>query len=392
MNRIEIAFTSIRQAHPLFEHLSNSSDLALKFRPYDARWAYCGIVKSFQAGFNPFCGQLYAHQNSLLSRWIGNPALPKRDIARKILMKETLFLAHDYLHHWAFQQIASFLGANHIDNYYTHENLVFFLLVSEAVATVGLDYWILSNLNLCPFFDLSESSFQLTIQLSQSQIQEIRKINPDFSINRESLFGEICGFYLDGEMKGFDIKDLESSTHLQNYLIHELRYGAMQRRYARHWATFLMGANLSICDEDAPIQTSETWKADLIGFIGSALWNGVWMDTGISPDKVPMGPFQTPVRGSIDTRLVCIEKFIDPSLSEFLTQYPESQDLVLSRIDYSSYNDTEIGILIREFADQDKPFRMDSMLSLLRKAPSSLKWIKGVDAVGDFDDHLFCLP
>ena len=392
MDRMKTALSRIEMEHPLFHRVTTDSRTHIFFRPYDARWAYSGLVNEFQAGFNPLNGKIYTHQNSLLARWIRKGAVPEMEIARKILLKETLFLVHDYLHQLAFREIAAFPGAATIPNYTRERNLVFFLLISEAVATVVLDYWILSKLNLSPLYGLSDPYFQLTIQLNESQVREIKSIAPDFSIDRESLFSEICRFYLEGEMQGFDIQDLENCPALQEYLVHELRYVAKQRRYARRWAASLTGTLASPFD-DSPVLAQEPWQNDLIGHIGKRVWSlttrGELDDSNASlqVDRISKLPgFPS------DPRLVCIEKFVAPDSSAFLKHYPGADELVLSMIDYNDISDSERQQLIFRFITETHPLSMDWIATHLKRPLESFARVKSDDLVASFDDHVFCLP
>lgn len=260
--------------HPFFEFLKKQNYTQLVPRPYDSRWKYLGIIKSFQSGFNPYSGKIYYNQISELNTWFKTGAFPLNPSDRARLIDEYLFLAHDFIHHWGMLLIETFLRNVLKKEFYSMppEKHVFFLLLTEAMATVGLDYWILAETPIGKQFKLSENYHQLTISLTPDQIMNIKKIRPDFTINRKELFSEIANFYLSGEIHGFDIKDVEDCADLKKYIVHELEYGEMQRAYARIMIDQLWCNKHSEPEDFSPIVITDTWQNDLILYLERALW------------------------------------------------------------------------------------------------------------------------
>ena len=97
------------------------------------------------------------------------------------LMYELLFAAHDYLHAWSLQEIVALVpnlgvGTTTIDGA-NLEDLVFVQLVTEVAATVGLDYWYLSCVDLTEMFDLGFMIQSLTRPYRESHASEYRRFN-----------------------------------------------------------------------------------------------------------------------------------------------------------------------------------------------------------------------
>ncbi|HYO53510.1 hypothetical protein [Archangium sp.] len=264
------------------------SDPLVRFAPraIDQQWRYKHLVPLSLAGFNPFLRTLFHASNSALSRWLADPYSSARDYNENDrLTREVLFAAHDYLHCWSAAVIAELAPWVRFDTgpilRDTLEDFVFCHLLTEAAATVGLDYWYLSTIDLDERIPIGTTLTTLTVNYHERYVSEYRRFCPDWDAQHPGFFGDIARFYCSGVFKGFDVQDVRRSPRLLNWLSHELSYGAKQREYTREWLAFL--AAVEISDEPrqlaAPVSLEEPWKQRLIHELGLVLFTKVKEDS-----------------------------------------------------------------------------------------------------------------
>lgn len=264
------------------------SDPLVRFVPraIDQQWKYKHLLPVSLAGFNPFQRSLFLASNSALSRWLAAPHGSARDNNEDDrLVREVLFAAHDYLHCWSAAVIAELApwvrfdtGPIHRDNL---EDFVFCHLLTEAAATVGLDYWYLSTIDLDERLPIGTTCTTLTVDYHEHYVSEYRRFCPGWDAQHPGFFGDIARFYCSGVFKGFDVRDARRSARLLKWLSHELHYGARQREYAREWLAFLAATRLP--DDPrrlaAPVSFEEPWKQRLIHELGLVLFAKVKEDS-----------------------------------------------------------------------------------------------------------------
>ena len=119
----------------------------------DRRWAYEDILPISLSGFNPLTRSVFYAAKSSMADWLLDPYGPSRaHNFRDRLVREVLMAAHDYLHIWAYGVVRDVcpglgLGTRAITRARL-DDFVFAHLLTEAAATVGLDYWYLGCVNL----------------------------------------------------------------------------------------------------------------------------------------------------------------------------------------------------------------------------------------------------
>ena len=248
-------------------------------RGVDARWHYQERLATRLDGFNPFHGGAFLGSHSRLLRWLPH----RRGSARPFnegdaLVSEVLFAAHDYLHSWTCQWIARLrpelgFGWRPI----TAENLddmLFCHLLGEAVATVGLDYWYLSTVELGEEVPIGTLQRGLTVSYRERLRDEYRRFNPRLAVQHPSFLGVLTRFYCDGILGGFDRRDLRASPALEGWLAHELHYGELQRSHGRAWFAYLSAEDLrpSLAEGAAPVAHGAPWKRRLVTQLAERLW------------------------------------------------------------------------------------------------------------------------
>lgn len=381
---------------PLFNAFKKAKDFEILQRPFDARWKYSGIVPRFQHGFNPFGGKGYYSQKSELAFWLESGEMPPSETLRRVIANETLMLVHDYLHYWAVQETAAFftreLGRELASANLQVMDLV--LILSEAVATVGLDYWVLTPMAFGRTYGLSQDCHQVTINLTPEQIAEIRTVKPDFNVFEESFFTEIAEFYFSGEMTGFDLEDMNRSEALRSYVVHEITYGETQRAYARIFTSQIWNGTSEKLLDYSPMTLSESWQVDLMGYLGRRLWKWVrGEEAPVGQRKVIDLPQFKPLlrnREKTSARLICAEKFHDLSSSEFIYEYDDAVDVYLSNLDITSLDPSDIEKLLARHLGGGVEYSLEWM----RKELPSFARARHLKAPCDvvYDDFIFCLP
>ena len=279
-------------AIPLVRHALSDPNLSIRLRGVDRGWHYERLVQLSVGGFNPYRRSIYVCAESALATWLAGGCSDDRGCNEAdFLVGELLFFVHDYLHCWAVGEIQRMLpglgfGAAPIDAG-NLEDMVFCHLLTEAAATVGLDYWYLSTVDLNQVCDVGTNYRGLTVQYSERHAQEYRRFDPSWDMQSVAGFERVARFYCTGEFPGFGLEDLRRSAVLHAWMRHELRYGVNQRAYTRQWFVHLANGALALAYEDSrgPVACDAAWQRDLIDALGRRLWAKVKGDE--APARLP---------------------------------------------------------------------------------------------------------
>ena len=231
---------------PLVGHVLTQKVIRTEERAVDAQWLYVGAIPVSVTGFNPTCGRIFYARYSFLARWLQDEhQVPRSPEAIAWLLYELFFLVHDYLHHWAYNQLGSLvrdaLHQAERDAGNAVERLSSIHLVSEAVATVGLDYWYLSRVDASRVLGVRTSFRNLAADYRACDEALYRRLNPGFSALSPKFLGWMVSGYLTGRFVGFSAAEVRRFTRLRRWLQHEVVYGAKQRVLARQWWSYLLG-------------------------------------------------------------------------------------------------------------------------------------------------------
>lgn len=248
-------------------------------RQVDANWQYAGILPQSMSGFNPVSGAVYHGVSSATASWLTKPEDNARLFNEKDrLMREVLFGVHDYLHSFAYRAIQQRrpelgfgVGPITRENFETH---VFLHLLTEAVATVGLDYWFLCTFDLNRKLEIGTAMRSLTVSYRLDDEAEYGLFAPGFTAQTPSFLSELCTFYCTGDFIGFGLDDVRRSPRLMNWLSHEIAYGATQRTYTRQWFEYLSCDELRLSEAALaePVACDAPWQTALMTEIGDDLW------------------------------------------------------------------------------------------------------------------------
>jgi hypothetical protein len=271
---------------PLVRHMLEDPESHLVARGVDARWYYEKLVPVKLGGFNAAGGAVYYPIQSFLARWLDEPeSSARKHNENDVLVSEVLFAVHDYLHVWAYRAINELnpslgFGTSEVTRA-NLEDFVFCHLASEAVATVGLDYWYLCTLSLNDVCDIGTTvDHGLTVGYHERHAREYQRYAPDLRVQQKEFFASVANFYCSGVFQGFETSALRESPVILRWLDHELRYGQSQRRYARQWLAYLSREPLSFDAGafDAPVSAGRKWQRRTLRQLGELLWDKVKND------------------------------------------------------------------------------------------------------------------
>jgi len=243
-------------------------------RGIDADWFYSKVIPISVAGFNPFEGAYYYPRHSSFALWLGAPEQSARlHNENDLLVRETMFMVHDYLHAWTYQLVdriwpeCGLFGGEVREE--ALESFVFAHLLSEAAATVGLDYWFLSVENINDFCPIGTGLASLTVSYRERALPEYQKFQPDLVVQDPSFVTRLTRFYCTGIWPGLDGDDLKRSPQLYRWLKHELSYGVAQRQLTRAWFLYLGRIEREAVSEPVAMDNSQE---EITRQVGESLW------------------------------------------------------------------------------------------------------------------------
>ncbi len=332
--------------------------VARRARAIDQRWSYERVVPVSMTGFNPYSEAVYYASHSAFARWLRDPAASARDENEgDFLVHEVFFAVHDYLHVWTVKLLQELVPARRFGRGQLEERdleaFAFMHLVTEAAATVGLDYWYLATLDVNSVVPIGSNHDHLATEYRESDLPEFRRCDPSFEVQTPAFFSQLARFYCSGELHGFDVDDLRRSPKTYRWLRHELSYGATQRRYVRTWLRYLATGE---CARDsrrdsAAVAIDEPWQERVLAEVGRALWDKVKHDRDVSfTARAADEPWSAPRRERADFRFTNLNVLDDGALAaaagdEVSASYLAYQ--LLSRHDYAGV-DPEMRRLLAE--------------------------------------------
>jgi hypothetical protein len=311
---------SLLRVEPIRRMLADAN-IRLRSRPIDNRWRYERIVPLALNGFCPFADEIYYAAHSKVAQWLDRPEASARPLnERDILLREALFLAHDYLHAWSYARIREFapdlgFGTAPITAQ-NFEGMAFCHLLTEAAATIGVDYWYLATVDLNSVADIGTTLVGLTAGYHERHLSEYRRFCPSLMVQGPAFFKKLARFYCTGRFRGFFRDDLRRSPILLAWLEHELRYGGLQRDYTRSWFAYLSGDEIALTEaaRRAPVACDDGWQRDLMAELGRALWAFVVEGAPPGATGVPRdGVWASPPERAADFRFINLASFDEPA-------------------------------------------------------------------------------
>jgi hypothetical protein len=307
---------AIARAVPLIDRLISGGREAIAVREIAPAWLYEYGNRQVTTGWNPLSGRVYVPSGSVLRAWLSGETEDLRALnPGDRFVRELCFLAHDLIHVWSVRLVQDLVpeqafgqGEITADTLDAH---AFVLLVTEACATVGLDYWYLSTFELEQRLRIGTCFQRLTVDYRSADDAEYRRACPDFDAQTPAFFARIARFYCTGVFPGFNARDALRSPRLHAWLDHELEYGQTQRRYAREWLMHLGGLPTERATPSslhAAVACDAPWQREVIDALATRLWSLI-KDEGeflIAPRADTANDWRAPARGPIDARFTNI--------------------------------------------------------------------------------------
>lgn len=243
---------------PLVRSILEQPDLELVQRPIDLRWYYSDALQIATNGFLPTSRSLYVGVQSTIAAALRNQLTAEWQqwVSAGWLEYESAFLVHDYLHVWTFEEAKSFFPnlRSYPRDVESARLFSFIWLLSEAVATIGLDFWFLARRS-----SQAANSYQLTTNYNPnvdgSYFGSIR-------INSPNFLSCIANGYLTGAFQGAENNPADQPLWLQR----EMRQGVKQRQLLVAWLSsqgVVYGDNLL---------TDTECYAEFVRHISETLW------------------------------------------------------------------------------------------------------------------------
>jgi hypothetical protein len=283
---------------PLVKLMISDRSIQFETRAIDENWFYEKVSPLRLTGFTPHLESIQVPGLSRLQAWLTKPSQSVRLINEDDRgLTEILFAAHDYLHIWAYRYIHQFrpsLGFGRAAVTPSNiEDFIFCHLVTEAVATVGLDNWYLAQIDLASVVKCGTRIERLTSNYHSKYDREFRKFNPSFKSLTPKFFDSIVRLYCEDVIAGFSAQDLQHSPALSSWLEHELRYGRTQRVYTRLWLKRF--ANMPVdTDLGRTVAMHKPWQKKMVTEIGKDLFDMVVNGKTINTPGLP--PLEKPAK------------------------------------------------------------------------------------------------
>lgn len=244
----------------------------------DARWWYEEISPLPGVGFNLFIEEIYFADTSELSRWIRDSTNRPASLSRlNILVFEFLRSLHDYLHNLARRAIQNArpglrFGFREGERA-NAEDMVFCLVLTEAAAVAALDYWLLSQISLQEELQVPTTHSNYAIDLSQDDIERIRRKSSAFSPEKKDFLGKLVSLYCLDDAFGIEESNFKPGSKPAKWLRHETACAQRHRMLARQWLSFQAGKPVPPDRVAARrIEISERWQRALIDVVTEVVW------------------------------------------------------------------------------------------------------------------------
>jgi hypothetical protein len=370
---------------PMVRHVFSDLSFRLIPRCVDSNWSYERHIPLTMTGFNPFEAAYYYSRDSRMAAWLSDPFGSARNFNDSdLLVKEALFMTHDYLHAWAysvidrlFPSLRVWSGAITAD---TFEDYVFTHLVTEAVATVGLDYWILCQRTVNEFCPIGSCVEALTVAYRDYNLPEYRRACPDLDIQQPGFFRTLATFYCSGEFHGFDVTDIKRSPLLFDWLSHELTYSSTQRKLTRRWLAHLADEPIELTEEQetAPFAIDTPIRQQMIDEVGKLLWDLVKQEGPALKLERPSYPVvrHAPENRPADFRFINLSRVTEVDIERAL-QRPSDENFkfflyqFLSQIPLSEFPDRMLKHIPKLQVQCDLALTTDLFRQLPRHEPSA---------------------
>jgi hypothetical protein len=265
---------TLRQRFRLIDYILSQNDVQFVKRPVDMRWYYNNVVPISVVGFNPLHRTIFYGTNSFLEIILNSPLNCTIDSIEWCLY-ELFFAAHDYMHIWAVDRLLSFFPNCTKEGLWKDEtalsDLAFVLILSEAVATVSIDYWLLSEIDMAKELGIETRFKGLTTPFRADHLAAAQRLCNGFNVRDHSFFIWLVQAYCSGVITGFDINSTNLPEEL-SWIKTEQKQSVRQLTLIHDWLRYLSARNRT-----APcfcgLQFDAGLRAEVIRDLSREVWD-----------------------------------------------------------------------------------------------------------------------
>jgi hypothetical protein len=224
---------------PLLRDLFADPSVGICQRSCSPQWWYSQRGWFNLRGFNPGLNQVMVVQGSAFDKWLSVGRLDKlRNFNTYDFLVEELFSTmHDYLHIWAYQLIQNeFPEYGFGQERITSKNIddfIYLHLVTEVVAALGTDYWLLSQKNADDILQCGTVLTTSATRYHKSQDKEFHRIG--IFPGEKEFFDDFLDIVCLGVIKKAKLQDFKMSASFSLWAKHVLGYAVNQRQYTSTW-------------------------------------------------------------------------------------------------------------------------------------------------------------
>jgi len=228
---------------PLVKYVFEQSTIKLVMRPIDMTWHYKGVVPISVSGFNPLGNKIFFGKNSYVDKFLnfGNLTVEKDEI--DWYLYEIFFVVHDYVHIWAVTNLLVLfpecLEPDALRNHEVINNISYILLMSEVAATIAVDFWMLSSVDVSKKLQLETKFRCLTTSFKISDLANAKILNPQFEVKSLQFFQWLAIAYFESVFEGFDCFDADNLEKYAPWLMKEKKISIVQRQLIVKWLSYL---------------------------------------------------------------------------------------------------------------------------------------------------------
>jgi hypothetical protein len=263
----------LRAHYPVIDSMFRDRALQFEERKIDMRWYYERHLDISVCGFNPFVGRIYFGRQSFLSKFLfdSDACVDQSDW----YLYEVFFAAHDYVHAWCVRELThrldvrvtkkSLRDAAHLKRF------LYMLLLSEAAATVAVDYWLLCQKSVNDLLSGRGTFHALTTTYRNADLKPIRRKIPEFDVGSKSFFWMLAEAYCTGSFGVLAPFVFDAANSPESWLSIEKCQTGKQQILAHGWLRFLSGRRGRFVDTQLTKEEFLSF-AEATGHICDRLW------------------------------------------------------------------------------------------------------------------------
>ena len=268
--------------YPIVDSMFHGPGIEFRKRNIDMRWYYNNDIPLCVSGFNPFTGNIFYGRNSFLAELIAES--DAYVTGTDWYLYEAFFAAHDYVHTWCIRELTRHLNTSSrsrvLGDPTCFRDVRYILLVSEAAATIAIDYWLLCQRPIAEVLSLDGSFRTLTTPYRALVNESSGDARFSRKIRSRAFFYDLARAYCTNDIGYLTLYVDDSDANAPAWFATEETQAAKQQRLVADWLNYL--SNDTSGGSDLTLTQSEFAKyADLTELIGELLWGSCFGSTPI---------------------------------------------------------------------------------------------------------------